>query len=101
MSSIFDLYLKEKIMRNCEENFIDFLKEHASEDEQLTAEDRKLIENQVEYIIDLIERVYLQHDNEVDALVEITDRLIGICIMGKMNEARLCNVINEKLKDKE
>lgn len=100
MSGMLDLYLKEKIMSRCEASFNEFLKEHDAEEEKLTDKDREIIESQIDYLMDMVEEIYLEFEKETDALIEITDRLIGICIMGKMNEARLCNVIN-KLVEKE
>jgi hypothetical protein len=99
MASIFDLYLKDNIMINCEEYFMDYLESENFENESLTSEDRDLIENQVDNLLMIIEKTYLSFENETDALMEIIDKLIGFCIVGKMNEARLCNIINKLIEE--
>lgn len=101
MPSLFDLYLRNNIMSKCEEYFVDYLKSEGFEKEGLTNEDRKLIEDQVDTLLDMVEKIYLSYKDESDGLLEIVDKLIGYCIVGKMNEARLCNTINKLIEEKE
>lgn len=101
MSSIFDLYLKDSIMSKCEEYFTNYLIKEGFEAEGLTEADRGLIESQIYTLLNAVEKTYNEHENENEGLLEITDKLISYCIIGKMNEARLCNVINELLDESE
>jgi len=102
MSSIFDLYLKESIMVACEAYFNDYLESEGVIEEALSDEERKTVSQQIDIIIDMMGRIYKDHDDEFEAYGEIVDKLIGFCIVAKMNEARLCRLLNEaaeKLKD--
>jgi hypothetical protein len=98
MSSIYDQYLKDNIMDNCLDYFRQYLTEEEAMDEILTEEDQELIYKQIDYIMDMIVRIYNENEDERDALAEIVDKLIGFCIVGKMNEARFCRLLNEKEK---
>ena len=102
MASMFDMYLKNDIMLICEESFNRYLKEEGVIDEGLTDEERDFVGTQVDYLLDMIQDIYTSYDDDSDAYVEIADKLIGISIVAKMNEARLCRLLNEaadKLKD--
>lgn len=99
MSSIYDQYLKDNIMTHCLDYFRKYLAEEEAVDEILTEEDQKLIYSQIDYIMDMIVRIYREYDDERDALAEIVDKLIGFCIVGKMNEARFCRLLNERDSD--
>jgi hypothetical protein len=96
MSSIYDLYLKNNIIAECTKHFKEYLKEQDAENEDLGPEDLEGISLQIDVIIKLIVDIYREYDEEADALAAIVDKLIGICILGKMNEARLCKILNER-----
>jgi hypothetical protein len=96
---IYDLYIKTKIMQRCESHFMNYLKDMGAENEALNDEDIKLIEKNLSYLMDMMAEIVEEKGDNKDAYAEIIDNIIGFCIMGKMNEARLVRVINEKLKD--
>lgn len=102
MAKLLDLYIKEELLRQCEVHFNEFLKEQGSG--YLTAEDYELIEDQIDYLFELIDKILKDHKNrnldEMEAYAQIIDQLCGFCVLGKMNEARLCNIIND-LTEKE
>jgi len=97
MDSIFDLYLRNDIMNRCESFFDEYLIEQGVPEEKLTEEDRKLVEQQVDAILDMITRIHLENEgSELTQASEVIDKLIGFCVVAKMNEARLCRLLNEK-----
>jgi hypothetical protein len=98
MSSIYDMYLKDNIMAKCETYFNQHLKEQNAENENLTEEDREMVKKQIDSLLAMIVDIYTNNKVEENALAEIVDKLIGVCIVGKMNEARLCRLLNEKGK---
>jgi hypothetical protein len=100
--SMFDLYLKNNIMTACEKYFNDFIEKEGVPDERLTEEERELVGTQVDYILKMIQNIYMKHEDDMEANTEILDKLIGICVLAKMNEARLCRLLNiliDKTKD--
>jgi len=102
MASMFDLYLKNNIITTCEKFFNDFLEKEGVPDEGLTEEERELVGKQVDYLLRMIQDIYMSFEDEMDAYTEITDKLIGAVVLAKMNEARLCrllNILGNKLKD--
>ncbi len=102
MASMFDLYLKNNIMTACEKYFNDFLEKEKVPDEGLTEEEREIVGTQVDYLLKMIQDIYMSFEDEMDAYTEITDKLIGVCVLAKMNEARLCrllNILTDKIKD--
>jgi len=96
---MFDLYLKNNIMTTCEKFFNNFLEKEGVPEEGLTEEERELVGKQVDNLLRMIQDIYTNLENEVDAYTEIADKLIGITVVTKMNEARLCRLLNE-LQDK-
>lgn len=103
MTGMFDLYLKNNIITACEKYFNDFLKKEEVPDENLTEEEREIVGAQVDYLLEMIQNIYMNYKDEMDAYTEITDKLIGVIVVSKMNEARLCRLLNEankELKDK-
>lgn len=102
MASMLDMYMKNNIMTACEKYFNDFLEQEGVPDEALIEEEREQIELQVDYLLAMIQDIYTSHGDEIDAYAEIIDKLIGVNVLAKMNEARLCRLLNEaadKLKD--
>jgi len=100
-ASIYDQYVKDRIMTECESYFIDYLKRAEVDHEKLNDQDIDIIENQLAYLLTLVDDVLKEQEEPMDAFSDIVDQLIGYCILGKMNEARLCNVINKMLEEKE
>lgn len=103
MTSMFDLYMKNNIMTSCEEFFNVFLEKEGVPEEGLTEEERELVGTQIDYLLGMIEDIYKQYKDDLEAYTEIADKLIGVAVLAKMNEARLCRLLNEandKLKDK-
>lgn len=103
MGSLFDMYLRSNIMSACETYFNDYLESEGLKEESLTEDDRTLIGEQIDAIIGMIERVYKEYDNKSEAYEDIVDKLIGFFVVAKMNESRLCKLLNEatdKLRDK-
>jgi len=102
-NSIYDLYLKNDIMAACETYFNEYLKEEGVAHENLLEEERELVDRQVDFILSMITEIDLKHvGDERAATEEIVDKLVSVCIVTKMNEARLCRLLNEaadKLKD--
>jgi hypothetical protein len=102
MTSMFDLYLKNNIMTTCEEFFNVFLEKEGVPEEGLTEEERELVSKQVDNLLAMIQDIYTSHEDDIDAYTEIADKLVGITVVTKMNEARLCRLLNDlqdKLKD--
>lgn len=102
MPSMLDMYMKNNIMTACEKYFNEFLDKEGVPDEGLTEEEREQVEKQVDYLLFMIQDIYTSHDDELNAYIEIIDKLIGVSILAKMNEARLCRLLNDaadKLKD--
>lgn len=99
MSSVLDYYLKGNILRKCEEHFNAHLKEEGFEHEKLLPKERELMEKQLGYLLDMIVEISSQYEDDFDGYAEIIDKLIGFCIISKMNECRLCRIINN-LNDK-
>lgn len=102
MTSMFDLYMKNNIMTACEEHFNAFLKKEGVPEEGLTEDERELVGKQVDYLLGIIQDIYMQYKDDLEAYTEISDKLIGIAIISKMNEVRFCRLLNEvidKLKD--
>ena len=95
MSSLFDLYLRDNIMDTCEAYFNDYLRDEGVSNEKLNEDDRVVVGYQIDILIDMIERIYKEYDDEFESYGEMIDKLIGFCIVGKMNEARLCRLLNE------
>lgn len=104
MPGIYDLYIKSDIMENCEAFFKKYLDGEGVLHEGLTDENRETVGKQVDYILDMLTEIHIDHPDDYDKVTdEAIDKLIGMCILGKMNEARLCNLLNEcvdRLKDK-
>lgn len=96
MPNMIDFYLKEDIMRRCESVFNEHLKEQNCPDETLTDEERELIEEQVDSLLEMVDRLY-DPDNKFESAATMVDHLIGHIVVGKMNEARICRILN-KLK---
>jgi len=99
---MFDLYMKNNIMTACEKYFNEFLKKEGVPEEGLTEDERELIGKQVDYLLGMIQDIYMQYKDDLEAYTEISDKLIGVAVISKMNEARLCRLLNEvidKLKD--
>ena len=102
MTSMFDLYMKNNIMTACEKYFNEFLKKEGVPEEGLTEDERELVGKQVDYLLGIIQDIYIQYKDDLEAYTEISDKLIGVAVISKMNEARLCRLLNEvidKLKD--
>lgn len=102
-NSIYDLYIKNDIMAACETYFNKYLKKEGVPHEGLTEEERELVSRQIDFILEMITRISAKHgDNEQAAADDIADKLVSLCVIAKMNEARLCRLLNEaadKLKD--
>lgn len=105
MSGISDLYFREELIKQCEEHFETFIKEQGDEYNNLTDKDYKVVEEQVDFLFEMMDEVIQTHKNEnkeeIDAYSQIIDQLCGYCVLSKMNEARLCNIINELIDRKD
>lgn len=103
MAGLYDLYIKNDIMENCEAFFNQYLKEEGVPEEGLTEDERELVGDQVDYLLDMMTKIHLDHPDDYNEVTDtIIDKLIGMCVVAKMNEARLCRLLNEltdKLKD--
>lgn len=100
--SMFDLYLKNNIMTACEKYFNDFLVKEGVPEEGLSEEEREVVGTQIDYLLKMIQDIYMEHEDDIEANTAILDKLIGVCVLGKMNEARLCrllNILTDKIKD--
>lgn len=90
-------------MAACETYFNNYLKEEGVPHEGLTEEEREVVSRQVDFILEMITALDLKHNGDEQAATEeIVDKLISVCIVNKMNESRLCRLLNEasdKLKD--
>lgn len=95
MAKLLDLYIKEELIAQCTEHFKKFLAEQGSG--YLTDEDFELIGTQVDYIFELMDEIIKEFrdngEDEIEAYAKIIDQLSGYLILGKMNEARLCNIL--------
>jgi hypothetical protein len=104
MPGLYDMIIKSDIMENCEAFFNKYLEEEGVPDEGLTDDERDLVGQQVDYLLDMMTDIYQEHPDDYDTVTDtIIDKLIGMCVVAKMNEARLCRLLNElndKLKDK-
>jgi len=102
-SSIYDLYIKNNIMAACETYFNKYLKKEGVPHEGLTEEERELVGRQIDFILEMITIINAKHGEDEQASADdIVDKLVSICVIAKMNEARLCRLLNEaadKLKD--
>ena len=96
MPGLYDMIIKSDIMENCEAFFNKYLEEEGVPDEGLTDKERELVGDQVDYLLDMMTNIYNEHPNDYDAVTDtIIDKLIGMCVVAKMNEARLCRLLNE------
>ena len=104
MPGLWDFYIKADIMENCEAYFNKYLEEEKAPDEGLTDEERETVGRQVDYLLDMMTEIHQEHPDDYNEVTDtIIDKLIGMCVVGKMQEARLCRLLNEltdKLKDK-
>jgi hypothetical protein len=96
MSSMFDMFIEENIMITCENFFNSYLDDEDCSDDRLTEDERNMVRGQVGYVIGMIERIWKENESEEAAHTEIIDKLIGMCIVSKMNEARFCRLLNKK-----
>lgn len=103
MSKITDFYLKEKLLRQCEKYFAEYIAEEGSG--YLTDEDYKMFEDQINFIFEMMDDIVIKYkkenEEEIDAYAQIIDQLCGFLVIGKMNEARLCNILNDIMDGKE
>jgi len=96
MPGLFDLYIKQDIMENCEAFFNNYLKEEDVPDEGLTEDERELVGKQVDYLLDMMTEIHLENPDDYNEVTDtIIDKLIGMTVVAKMNEARLCRLLNE------
>jgi len=95
---IYDTYLKQKIFDYCMKYFNIYLKKQKAEDEKLTDEDVKIVYDQIEFILSMIKETYEKYEDSSKADDVIIDKLIGMCTITKMNEVRLCKVLNERME---
>lgn len=96
MPGLYDLFIKSDIMENCEAFFNKYLQEEEVPDEGLTDAERELVGEQVDYLLDMMTRIHLEHPDDYNEVTDtIIDKLIGMCVVAKMNEARLCRILNE------
>lgn len=101
MDSILNHYFKEEIMAKCEAYFMKYLEDEGAEKEILSNADMQLVEKQLDYLLNMVDDLLAQDEDINDAYANIVDHLVGFCILGKMNEARLCNIINKMLDEKD
>ncbi len=102
MTSMFDMYLRDTIMTTCEKFFNNFLEKEGVPDERLTDEEREQVSIQIDNLLIMMEDIYRSHDDDLSAYTEIADKLVGISVLAKMNETRLCRLLNkltDELKD--
>ncbi len=90
-------------MAACETYFNKYLKKEGVPFEGLIEEERELVGRQIDFILEMIAQISLKHgDDDQAAADDVADKLVSLCIITKMNEARLCRLLNEatdKLKD--
>ena len=105
VDGILDLYVKEEILSQCETSFIEYLKVENDKSGGLSDENMDLIKGQLDALFEMMDAIIIKAGNEgvneFEAYSTIVDQLIGYCIISKMNEARLCNVIAQLIEDKE
>ena len=98
MAKLFDLYIKEELLKQCEEHFAKFLEEQEGGG-YITKEDYSLFEDQIDYLFEMMDNIIGDYKkrglDEFEAYAQIIDQLCGYCVLGKMNEARLCNMLND------
>ncbi len=101
-NSIFDLYLKDNIITKCENYFNSYLKQEGIPHEGLNEKEREASYKQLDVILDMITEIQLENGGDtIEAADIVVDKLVGLCIVSKMNEARLCRLLNESQKDKD
>ena len=94
MPSIYDLYIRDNIMEICEAHFNEHLKDLNGPGEALTEEDRDFIRKQLDDLLTLISDTLGHYGTEnLEGYDDIIDKLVGFCIISKMNEARLSRII--------
>ncbi len=90
-------------MATCETFFNKYLEKEGAAHEGLNEEEREIVGRQIDFILEMITRVSEKHgEDEQRAADDIADKLVSLCIVTKMNEARLCRLLNEatdKLKE--
>lgn len=95
MVSIYDLYIKSDIMDTCESFFNSYLEEEGVVDEGLSEAERETVGDQVDHILDMITRIHKQNPgDDGKSADEVVDKLIGYVVVAKMNEVRLCRLLN-------
>ena len=94
MTSIYDMYMRDNIMTTCEKYFRDYLDREGVPEEHLTDSERDLIYIHIDAITSMITDIYNKAGDGGDPDSTVIDKLIGICVIGKMNEARLCRLLN-------
>lgn len=96
MAGLYDLYIKNDIMENCEAFFNQYLKEEGVPDEGLSEEERELVGHQVDFLLDMMTEIHKENPDDYNEVTDtIIDKLIGMCVVAKMNESRLCRLLNE------
>ena len=94
MPSIYDLYIRDNIMEICETHFNEHLEDQNVLAESLTEEDRNFIRKQLDDLLTLISDTLARYGMEnLEGYDDIIDKLVGFCIISKMNEARLSRII--------
>lgn len=94
MPSIYDLYIRDNVMEVCETHFNEHLKDQAVPGDSLTEEDRDFIRSQLDDLLTLISNTLASYGSEnLEGYDDIIDKLVGFCIISKMNEARLSRII--------
>jgi len=78
-NSMFDMYLRDNVITTCETYFNSYLKK----------------EGQLDVILDMITEIHLENEDEQEASNIVVDKLVSLCVVSKMNEARLCRLLNE------
>jgi len=102
MPSIYDLYIRDNIMETCETYFNNHLEDYDILNESLTEEDRDLIRKEIDNMLIFIAAQLKKFPpDSFEAYDDIIDKLVGFCVISKMNEVRLGRVINNlREKDK-
>lgn len=103
MPKLLDFYIKEELLIQCEKHFAKYLEDEDSG--YLTEEDYKILEDQINFIFKLMDEIIADHKREgkeeMEAYSQIIDQLCGYLVLGKMNEARLCNILNDMMDGKD
>jgi len=94
-NSIYDMYLRDNVITTCETYFNSYLKKEVISYEGLSEEERELSYNQLDVILDMITEIHLENEDEQEASNIVVDKLVSLCVVSKMNEARLCRLLNE------